>query len=166
VGFYIKNHISYTVIDSLSPFENKIIEAISLQIKYPNNQNFIISSIYRSNGPIHNVTPRQQLDGFLSKFDALLAGLNEKNLSSYVFIDSNIDLLRLGTDNSAAAFFNNIVENGFLQLNMKATRFQNNSKTLIDQILSNSKEGSFFSGSVVSDISDHFFTFLSPFNNP
>jgi hypothetical protein len=45
---------------------------------------------------------------------------------------------------------------------MKATRIQNESKTLIDQILSSCKSSSIFSETLISDISDHFFTFLCP----
>jgi hypothetical protein len=45
---------------------------------------------------------------------------------------------------------------------MKATRFQNNSKTLIDQILTSGYGPNIQTGTVISDISDHFFTFICP----
>jgi hypothetical protein len=45
---------------------------------------------------------------------------------------------------------------------MKCTRIQNQSKTLIDHILSTSRSSSIYSGTIVSDISDHFFTFVQP----
>ncbi len=45
---------------------------------------------------------------------------------------------------------------------MKCTRFQNQSRTLIDQILTSSKCNSFQTGTVISNISDHFFTFIRP----
>jgi hypothetical protein len=41
----------------------------------------------------------------------------------------------------------------------KATRIQNDSKTLIDHILSNSRELGICAGTIPIDISDHFFTF-------
>jgi hypothetical protein len=45
---------------------------------------------------------------------------------------------------------------------MKATRFQNNSKTLIDQILTSGYGPNILTGTVISDISDHFFTLICP----
>ncbi len=45
---------------------------------------------------------------------------------------------------------------------MKATRMQNQSRTLIDHILTSCKETRIHSGTIISDISDHFFTFVRP----
>jgi hypothetical protein len=45
---------------------------------------------------------------------------------------------------------------------MKATRFQNNSKTLIDHILTSGYGPNILTGTVISDISDHFFTLICP----
>jgi hypothetical protein len=54
-----------------------------------------------------------------------------------------------------------ILNNGFLQTIFKSTRIQNQSNTLIDHILSNKNPEGFSSGTVISDISDHFFTFFA-----
>jgi hypothetical protein len=53
-----------------------------------------------------------------------------------------------------------ITNNGFLQLILKATRIQNNSFSLIDHIFVNNISGTIKSGVIISDISDHFITFL------
>jgi hypothetical protein len=50
VGFYIRDHLNARIIDELSPFENKIIEALSIQLTYPDNRQVLLSSVYRSNG--------------------------------------------------------------------------------------------------------------------
>jgi hypothetical protein len=76
-------------------------------------------------------------------------------------IDSNIDLLNLHA-NDSLNYLNSVIQNGFLQCTMKATRFQNNSKTLIDQILTSGYGPNIQTGTVISDISDHFFTFICP----
>ncbi len=55
-----------------------------------------------------------------------------------------------------------MLSNGFIQQIMKATRFQNQSKTLLDHILTTSRSNRIFSGTIVSDVSNHFFTFLRP----
>jgi hypothetical protein len=36
VGFYVRNGLKAELIETLSPFENKIIEAITIQLSYPN----------------------------------------------------------------------------------------------------------------------------------
>jgi hypothetical protein len=53
-----------------------------------------------------------------------------------------------------------IINNGFTQCITKATRIVNNSYSLIDHILTNSGQGDVVSGTVISDISDHFVTFV------
>jgi hypothetical protein len=161
VGFYIRNHLNAQVIDELSPFENKIIEALTIKMSYPDNKHVLLSSVYRSNGPILNVTQNQQIDTFLNNFSELLQNIQSKKLESYVFIDSNIDLLNLRQQN-AVNYLNIILEKSFLQGISKATRIQNNSKSLIDHILFNSNGTDFLSGTIVSDVSDHFFTFIAP----
>jgi hypothetical protein len=160
VDFYVKNHINIQILDELSPFENKIIEALTIQATYPDNKSIILSCIYRSNGPISNVT-QQQTDRFFAKFDELLSQIQNKKLESYVFIDSNIDLLEPRQQN-AANYLNLVIEKSFLQGISKATRMQNNSKSLIDHILFNKNCNVFCTGTIISDVSDHFFTFIVP----
>jgi hypothetical protein len=121
----------------------------------------LLTSAYRSNGPLPNLTATQQMDRFHLSFSELLSKLNSSRLTSYVFIDSNIDLLNMYSEDSVQ-FINNVLSNGFIQHVMKATRFQNQSKTLLDQILTSSNSNNIFSGTIVSDVSDHFFTFTRP----
>ncbi len=35
VDFYIQNGLNFKIVDNLSPFENKILESVTLQISYP-----------------------------------------------------------------------------------------------------------------------------------
>jgi hypothetical protein len=82
-------------------------------------------------------------------------------MEAYIFTDSNIDLLKLNELNSMN-FLNLILEKSFLPTIAKATRFQNLSKSLIDQILINKNCELIYSGTIISDLSDHFFTFIAP----
>jgi hypothetical protein len=107
-----------------------------------------------------NVTQNQQIKNFLIKFSDLLQNIQSKKLESYIFIDSNLDLLNLRQQN-AENYLNIILEKSFLQRISKATRIQNNSKSLIDHILFNSNGTDFLSGTIVSDLSDHFFMFIA-----
>jgi hypothetical protein len=158
VGFYVRNGLNFKILEELSPFENKILESLTIKIVYPEKSAVILTCAYRSNGILPGVTPVQQLDRFSAKFDELLFNISLKRLESYVFIDSNIDLLNLDTGNSAD-YLNLILSKGFLQCVTKATRIQNNSKSLIDNIITN-RAGEITTGTVISDISDHFFTFI------
>jgi hypothetical protein len=117
--------------------------------------------VYRSNGTIPNVTGTQQMNSFFNLFDEFLFNLNRKNTVSYIFMDSNIDLLNIQSE-EATNLLNSTFTHGYLQNIMKCTRMQNNSKTLIDQIFSSSKSNSIYSGTVISDLSDHF----SPSSDP
>jgi exonuclease III len=93
VGFYVRNGIHAEVIEELSPFENKIIEALTIHITYPDSKSMLLTSIYRSNGILANVTTSQQLDRFMDKFSQLLSDLNVTQKMSYVFLDSNINIV-------------------------------------------------------------------------
>jgi hypothetical protein len=161
VGFYVKDYLNVQILEEMSMFENKILEALTIKISYPDNRKVILSSIYRSNGLLPNVTPSQQMDRFLEKFSTLLAQIQNSKVEAYICMDSNIDLLKLNIPNHAN-FLNLIFEKGFLPSICKATRCQNESKTLIDQILLNKNCENLYSGTIVSDTSDHFITFIAP----
>ena len=161
VGFYVKNGIQIEIIEELSPFENKIIEALTIKITYQDKKSMLLTSIYRSNGVIPNVTPSHQLDRFMDKFSLLLSDLNATQKLSYVFLDANINVLNLHLPD-IANYLNCIFTKGYLQIICKASRIQNESKSLIDHVLSNSRGLDVYSGTLISDISDHFFTFVLP----
>ncbi len=150
VGFFIKNTLNAEIIENLSPFENKIIESLTIQLSYPSSsQPILLTCVYRSNGPIVNVSASQQMDRFLEKFSNLLVDLKANNKSSFVFTDSNINLLNLNSVESSS-YLNSILANGYLQCISKANHINN----------------SIYAGTLVSDVSDHFFTFVLPLVNP
>ncbi|MFN9907579.1 MAG: hypothetical protein ACK56F_15890, partial [bacterium] len=60
------------------------------------------------------------------------------------------------------SYMNMLFACGYLQGIFKATRIQNNSKTLIDHIHFNNIRTNIQSGVIISDVSDHFFTFICP----
>jgi hypothetical protein len=88
-----------------------------------------------------------------------LLKISQKNLSSYIFLDSDFDLLALH-DAGSASFLNSVISAGFLQCIYKATRMQSNSRTLLDQILTSCRQTSFETGTIITDLSDHFPTFI------
>jgi hypothetical protein len=77
-----------------------------------------------------------------------------------VLLDANINLLSLHDNEIANAYLGAALEKGFFPTNLKASRMQNGSHTLIDHILTNNHMLNVTSGSILEDISDHFVTFL------
>ena len=88
--------------------------------------------------------------------------LSRKNHDTYIFLDSNINLLDIGNSEIANQYLNTMYDRGYLPVNCKATRMSGTSNTLIDHILANSRLSSLTSGSIIEDISDHWITFFQP----
>ena len=53
-----------------------------------------------------------------------------------------------------------MIINGFVQLISKATRVQNNKKSLIDHIITNTNNTVYNAGTIIDDISDHFMNYI------
>ena len=161
VGFYIKQGITFKVIQDLSLFTDNLFESLTIEAKI-SNKSYLLSTIYRSTTPPKNTTQTEHLTQFTAQLDTLLSNTNRRKLNTYVFLDSNINLLNLNTDISVSNYHDTILNNGFVQLITRATRIQNNHYSLIDHILSNSPNPNTKAGILLSDISDHFFTLTSP----
>jgi hypothetical protein len=163
VGFYIRNGLTYKVLNPpLRHFEDKVFESLSIEITDSNsvgNKRYVISNVYRSPSIANGYTAADQLDEFFIRMDLLMNYFNSLNCKAYLFLDSNINLLNIENSNEAATYLSNIIENGYIPANTKATRMQNNSVSLIDNILTNEKSQIVCSGSIIEDISDHWLTF-------
>ena len=122
IGLYIRNTLSFKIIENLSPFANKIFECITVQLTYPaTNKSVLLSCAYRSNGVIPGVTAAQQMEDFYGLFGDLLANIQNLNKDSYIFIDSNINLLELNNQ-EPQNYLNLLFATGFLQSIVKATQ--------------------------------------------
>ena len=102
------------------------------------------------------------MDNFTDKLDNLLTDLANRNLDSYIFNDSNINLHNIETDQHVASYMNCLTNSGFIITNFRTTRIHNGSHSLIDHIITNTKLNRITSGTITEDISDHFITFLQP----
>lgn len=91
--------------------------------------------------------------------DTLLTQLSSRNSNSYIFLDSNINLLKLANTPSFQLYHDTILDNGFLNLLHKATRIQGSNFSLIDQKLTNNNPSNTISGTLTEEISDHFINF-------
>ena len=156
VGFYLKQGISWKIQEHLSTFKEKIFECLTLEINL-NNKKILVSSVYRS--PSVNT---EHIDEFFTEFDHLMSEMSLLNHDSFIFTDSNINLLKLNNAPTANNLIENAMQYGFIQTIGKATRIFNDKISLIDHIFTNTKQFTITSGTIVNDISDHFTTFLQP----
>ena len=95
----------------------------------------------------------------MEKFDNLLSKLDSVDCPYFLFLDSNIDLLKLNSCNLSQKYIEMLHNNGFLQLVRKATRIQGENYSLIDHICVKNEPHSVKTGTIISDLSDHFYKF-------
>ena len=123
---------------------------------------FYLSSIYR---PPSNNNNNNEI--FFEKFDEFLELLNRNNCTYLVFGDFNINLLKITQCPLAQKYLSIIHRNGFTNGIFKATRVQATAFSLIDHILIKNEMSVTSFRTIISDISDHFFTSVSlKYNKP
>jgi hypothetical protein len=168
VGFYIKDNIDFKTLNNLSPFLKKEFESITIEINVYGKKT-ILSNIYRSPTPSTNTPASSLFDLFLNRLDRLdshLHNLSQINSPSFIFLDSNINLLKLPNNQTSQDYLETIHSNGFLQVISKATRIAGDSFSLIDHILCNNYSTLTKTGTLITDISDHFMNFICQPTNP
>ena len=154
VGFYVRDDLIFRQLPNFSTFIPKIFECLTIEVSIDNRKS-TFSTIYRS--PSDN---SESLNEFITHLDQLLFELTSSYQNSYICLDSNINSLIQNPSPLHAKYFSTIFENGFIQVINKATRITHNSSSLIDHILTNSSLSEFTSGTIITDVSDHFLTFL------
>jgi len=159
VGFYIKENLNAKQIKDLTLMNEKIFESIGLEFTL-NGKKLILTNYYRSPNHPANTTALQARTDFIDILSNFLSKLNELRYTSYVFSDSNINLLKLPYDNFVDDYYSSLLLNGFTQAIYRATRIQGQSYGLIDHIATNNPSNDLISGVVIDDISDHFLTFI------
>jgi hypothetical protein len=102
----------------------------------------------------------EHINEFADHLDNLLTNLSQRYPTSYICLDSNINHLITHANHPSHEYFQTISSNGFIQCIRKATRIVNNSHSLIDHIVTNTREEVIESGTLIMDISDHFMTFI------
>ena len=155
VGFYINNDHPSKILHDLSSFHEKIFECLTVEV-FINNKKFIMSNIYRSPSLI-----AENVNNFMEKFDNHLSKLDSVDCPYFLFLDSNINLLKLNSCNLSQKYIEMLHNNGFLQLVRKATRIQGENYSLIDHICVKNEPHSVKTGTIISDLSDHFINFIS-----
>jgi hypothetical protein len=155
-GFFLHQNIPHKILPNLSPFVDKTFESPSLEIIHDNEKK-IISNIHRPPSPLPGITPSDQITSFIDKLDSLASDLSTLNLPTFVFSDSNLNLLNISTNHFSELYMQTQYSNGLLQTILKSTRFCNATHSLIDHISTNIDFNSLSTGVIVSDLSDPFY---------
>lgn len=161
IAFYVKNDIPFKMLNNHTSMQEKTFECLTIEINL-NKKKLVLSNIYRSPNPPSNTTHNDHAENFINNLDAHLHNLSLCNLDTYIFLDSNINLLNINHNLSSQLYLETIFSNSFLFLQCigKATRIVNESYSLIDHILTKVNHPTLNSGTVISDISDHFINFI------
>ena len=151
IGFYINSELPCRVIPDLSIFHEKIFECLTVEVIINKKKHFI-SNIYRSPSLI-----TENVNRFLELFEEFLSKLDKSDCPYILLLDSNINLLKLPSCNLSQNYLEMLHNNSFLQLVHKATRIHGKHLSLIDHICVNNEQNPYLTGTLISDISGHFF---------
>lgn len=150
VGIYISNNLS----NYFRREDLKIRQAESLWIELPLSatDTVVIGCIYSS-------PTNRDLNDFIESMDKALEKLNNERKKVIIVGDMNIDLFQIRTTHP---YHQMILANGYQNVIMFPTRCTNNTKTLIDHILTNINETAepISAGCIFNDISDHYSTYI------
>ena len=161
VGIYVKNSFNTSLLKEESIFIEHVFESIVLKVEIPSVKKFICISLYRPPTNNKNMSAAEQFTAFFQHLSEMLQKLDKHKLPVYILTDSNIDLMKFGSNNNATDFFQTLLEFGYFQLIGKTTRIANESKSLIDHIFTNDSIVNINSGVIIDTFSDHFITFCN-----
>ena len=137
-------------------YKTKELESVFIELIMNNKKkkNIIIGCIYRH--------PNMEIAEFNDYFiNPLMNKLSKENKTFFLLGDFNIDLLKIDIENNITNFFDILTSNLIVPHIILPTRITPNSRTLIDNIFSNSLnflQGT--SGNFTFSISDHLAQFL------
>ena len=151
-GFYIQNHLNFSVRSDLSKTESGF-EALWIEVLNEKQSNLLCGTIYRH--------PNGNIDEFLEYLNTALEKTNSENKPCVIMGDFNLDLLKFESHNETDSFLNSMLANFFQPHILQPTRITDHSATLIDNIFLNSLNEYFtISGNIIYDLTDHLANFL------
>lgn len=145
---YISKKLDFVERTDLKMYQAKDLESVFIEVESSGNKNCIIGCIYKHpNMPVKDFN-----ENFLSE---LLKKLETENKDIILMGDFNINLLNYNKHEETNFFVDQLFSNSLLPSITKPTRVTTHSKTLIDNIFTNSTEHLLFSGNLTTFISDH-----------
>ena len=152
VGFYISEHLHYSVIDDMNIMEEKLFESLFVSVDI-NGKDVICGTIYRKSQNTGH-------DFFITNIKRVLKKCEKMNKSTVVMGDLNYDLL--DTDNiHVNCCVDTFFENGFYPLINIPTRITDTTATVLDHLWTNIVETPIKSAVLVDQIADHLPVYMS-----
>ena len=150
---YISKEINYKTRNDLKIYKEKQLESIFIEVLSDSNKNTIVGCIYKHPG----LTVQDFNFDFLQP---LIDKIVIENKNIVLLGDFNIDLLHYETNKPTREFVDLMFSASLTPQITIPTRLTVRSKTLIDNIFTNSDEENSISGNLECCISDHLAQFL------
>lgn len=158
VCIYISSNLKYKSLKDLSPFLERIVESVFVEIDVSFNspqKKIILGSIYR---PPHHPTlsNSDQIDQFLEILSNFLQQFAFEKENLFIAGDVNLNLAKIHNNNYVNQYIDLLMSFGCVQVITKPTRVTMNSASIIDHIITNCNNVTHTTGILLSDLSDHF----------
>jgi hypothetical protein len=156
LGFFLKSDLSFKVRNDLSVPEelSSLFDCIFVDIDIgTSSKNIIVGNLYRS--------PSNQSEHlFTEALSTILDKVSMENKLLVLLGDVNIDLLKTHSHRPCTAYLDLMMSNGLIPAITLPTRVTYSSGTLIDHIFVNHTASQYLSGTITTDITDHFVNFI------
>ena len=143
---YVNKNFNYLPRKDLEINKAKKIESTIVEI-VNEPKNFLVAVIYRH--------PKMDCSEFNILYSNLLEKISQEKKQAFIMGDFNIDLLKHESHEETQNFIQNNLSHFFKPLITRPTRITPHSKTLIDNVFTNTLEPVIHSGNMISTISDH-----------
>lgn len=143
VCIYIRNSINFTRKFAL---EDDDLELISIEITKPNSTPFLLTTWYR---------PPKSPDIVFDKFEEFLKKADSMYKEYYILGDLNCDLISSNIAPHTSKLIDLLDNYQLCQLIEQPTRITEETKTLIDHVITNNKESLTHYGVFITSFSDH-----------
>ena len=150
---YISKEINYKTRDDLKIYKKKLLESKFIEVLSGSNKNTIVGCIYK-----HPGLTIQEIN--FDFFQSLIDTLATENKNIVVLGDFNVHLLHYESNNPIREFLDLMFSASLILQITVPTRLAVRSKTLIDNIFTNSVEESTISGNLECCIWNHLAQFL------
>ena len=150
---YVRNHLSYKTRNDLNILKCAELESVFFEIITCKKSNILVACIYRH--------PLMDLNEFNDYYlNELLHKLSSENKSVILLGDFNVDLMKHDNHYPTNKFLDSLSSYLFLPHITQPTRKRDSSKTLVDNIFSNTLIENTISGNVTAIMSDHLPQFI------
>ena len=149
----ISNNLSYKARNDSNFYKSAELESTFIEIINHKKSNIIVGCIYKH--------PAMDLNEFNDYYlNELLHKLSSENKSVILFGDFNVDLLKYDNHHSTNEFLDSLSSHLLLPHITQPTRIRDTSKTLIDNIFSNTLIENTISDNLTATLSDHLPQFI------